>query len=100
MRVERAGRGWAALEGGGGGGGGRGERQRGRRCRACMRRDARVRTLTHDPASPQSTQSLFSPHVRVWAIGHMHYNYAFERSGTRVISNQKGYGGNLTDTSR
>eukprot|EP00947_MAST-08B_sp_MAST-8B-sp1_P003118 g3118.t1 len=35
---------------------------------------------------------LFGQDIRVWAFGHTHYNCDFVRNGTRVVSNQKGYG--------
>ena len=37
-------------------------------------------------------ESLFGPRLALWAFGHTHFNCDFKRGGTRVISNQRGYG--------
>jgi len=39
---------------------------------------------------------LEKPAVRAWCCGHTHYNFDFQASGTRLVSNQRGYKEELT----
>lgn len=40
------------------------------------------------------------PAVKLWAFGHTHYSYDFkdDKTGTRVVANQKGYYAKLTSS--